>query len=58
MRSYKAAVTRAARRGPLPGFCWQRNFHDRVVRDADELARIRHYIQANPAAWLARYGSS
>jgi REP element-mobilizing transposase RayT len=51
---YKAAVIRAAR--PPARLRWQRSFHDRVVRDADELARIRHYIQANPAAWLARYG--
>jgi len=34
--SYKAAVARQARRTVMPAFQWQRNFHDRVVRNADE----------------------
>jgi REP element-mobilizing transposase RayT len=27
---------------------WQRNYYERVVRDEDELNRIREYIRANP----------
>jgi len=30
---------------------WQRNFHDRIVRSARELDRIRKYIYDNPAMW-------
>ena len=45
--SYKAAVTRFSRRTGL----WQRGYHDHVVRDEDDLARIREYIATNPARW-------
>ncbi len=50
IRSYKAAVTRAAR-ASAPGFAWQRRFHDHVVRDEADLRRIRAYIEHNPAVW-------
>ena len=30
---------------------WQRGFYERVVRDDEELNRIRQYIQDNPAQW-------
>ena len=30
---------------------WQRNYYEHVVRDDDELDRIRKYIAANPARW-------
>jgi REP element-mobilizing transposase RayT len=30
---------------------WQRNYHERVVRDRDQLRRVRGYIARNPAAW-------
>ena len=30
---------------------WQRNYHEHVVRDEDELDRIRQYIIDNPANW-------
>jgi hypothetical protein len=53
VRSFKAAVTRELR---LKGLWndqpfWQKNFHDRVIRDKDELERIRAYIANNPVAW-------
>lgn len=51
--TYKAAVTRAARRGGHP-FAWQPRFYDRVVRDDDDLARIGAYIENNPAVWDAK----
>jgi REP element-mobilizing transposase RayT len=31
---------------------WQRNFHDRVIRDDGALIRIRNYIISNPVNWL------
>jgi REP-associated tyrosine transposase len=36
---------------PFDGRLWQRNYHDRIVRDEDELTRIREYILNNPASW-------
>ena len=30
---------------------WQRSFHDHVIRDEEDLARLRRYIGENPARW-------
>ena len=30
---------------------WQRNFYERVIRNADELDRVGEYIVANPLLW-------
>jgi len=30
---------------------WQRNYYDHVIRDDDDLNRIREYIDNNPANW-------
>ena len=40
--------------GRFPPFekrIWQRSFYDHVIRDDDELNRIREYIQNNPFQW-------
>lgn len=34
---------------------WQRNYHERVIRDARALAAIRRYIAANPIRWRNPY---
>ncbi len=34
-----------------PDFAWQPRFHDRIIRNENELNRIRHYIRENPAKW-------
>jgi hypothetical protein len=31
---------------------WQRNYYDHVIRDDDDLNRIREYIDNNPADWM------
>jgi REP element-mobilizing transposase RayT len=31
---------------------WQRNYFDHVIRNADELERIREYIRTNPHRWI------
>ena len=36
---------------PFPGKLWQRNYWEHVIRNADELNRIRQYIRDNPANW-------
>jgi len=50
---YKSSVTRQINEiRNMPGSpVWQRGFHDRVVRDEQELQRIRAYIAANPLNW-------
>ena len=30
---------------------WQRNYYEHVIRDAQELDAVRHYISDNPAKW-------
>ncbi len=30
---------------------WQRNYYERIIRDEDELNRVRTYIQDNPLRW-------
>ncbi len=37
---------------------WQRNYDDHVIRDPDELEKIRDYIRKNPMMWTCdRYNS-
>jgi REP element-mobilizing transposase RayT len=33
------------------GALWQRGYHEHVIRNDDDLDRIRHYIRENPHAW-------
>ncbi|MGL5836811.1 MAG: hypothetical protein ACRC1Z_26810 [Waterburya sp.] len=50
---FKSAVTRI-----IKGFCtqsspliWQRNYYESIVRDEENLNRIREYINDNPQKW-------
>ncbi|HOT36898.1 MAG TPA: transposase [Candidatus Latescibacteria bacterium] len=36
---------------PFSRHLWQRSFHDHIIRDDDDLARVREYIALNPAQW-------
>jgi REP element-mobilizing transposase RayT len=36
---------------PFSGRMWQRNYYERIIRDDDELARARQYIEDNPLQW-------
>jgi len=36
---------------PFPGRLWQRNYHEHVIRDEEDLNRVRQYIIDNPARW-------
>jgi REP element-mobilizing transposase RayT len=36
---------------PFPGRLWQRNYYERIIRNEDELNRIREYIIENPQNW-------
>lgn len=50
---FKSAVTRRINElRNMPGQkVWQRNYWEHIVRNELELARIREYIQNNPAQW-------
>lgn len=55
---FKTMTTNAYIRGvkdnnwpPFPGRLWQRNYYERIIRDDNELAAIREYIQNNPMRW-------
>ncbi len=36
---------------------WQKNYYDRIIRDENELNRIRQYILDNPANWKEDNGN-
>jgi putative transposase len=55
---FKSLTTAIYRRGvlqdgwqPFPGRLWQRNYYEHVIRDEEELNRIRQYIMDNAARW-------
>jgi len=53
VRSFKSATTNRINdlRG-TPGVpLWQRNYHEHVIRNEEDLRRIREYIQTNPLRW-------
>src|SRR5688572_31736185 len=52
--SFKSAATAEARKRGFDAHLplWQRNFYEHVVRNDDELNRIRQYIRLNPLRWL------
>ncbi len=40
---------------PFNGRLWQRNYHDRVIRDGQALERIRDYLEENPrSGWISQ----
>jgi REP element-mobilizing transposase RayT len=61
MQRYKTMTTKryadGVKQNGWPGFfgkLWQRSYYDRIVRDDNELTRIRQYIKNNPAKWAPR----
>ncbi len=53
IRSFKSAVTRQINEYRLtPGATvWQRNYYEHIIRNQEELDRIRKYIVDNPKKW-------
>jgi REP element-mobilizing transposase RayT len=47
---FKQSVTRYANANSL-SFAWQTRFHDRIIRDHDEMNSIAEYIENNVARW-------
>ena len=57
IRGFKAAVTKQAKQDETD-FGWQPRYHDRVIRNQNELERIRTYIENNPAKWVYEWDNS
>ncbi len=51
IRTFKALSTRLIRKNDSTEFAWQRNYHERVIRNDNELDWIREYIVSNPLQW-------
>ena len=51
IRGFKSATTALIRKTGFDSFSWQPLYHDHIIRDEFELARIQKYIQDNPANW-------
>jgi REP element-mobilizing transposase RayT len=51
--AFKSAVTRRINqhRGTPGASVWQRNYHDRIIRNERHLHAARRYIRDNPAKW-------
>lgn len=53
MAGFTSAATRRinAERDTLGACLWQRNYHERIIRNDDNLHRARLYIANNPMRW-------
>jgi len=51
IRTFKAAVTTYCQKSRIQSSFWQRNYYEHVVRNEDELNRIREYVLYNPLQW-------
>ena len=56
VRGFKVGVKAWATRSGVP-FEWQARYHDRIIRNDDELRRIQHYIAQNQARWATESGN-
>ena len=51
IRGFKIGVTKWFRQNTDIYVVWQRNFYEHIIRNEDELNRIRQYIIDNPKKW-------
>jgi len=53
VRGFKSAVTKSFNTiRATPGIpVWQRNYYEHIIRDENDLARIRQYVADNPMTW-------
>ena len=50
VRQFKQSVTRFSKQNNIP-FAWQTRFHDRIIRNNDELNILAEYIHNNVVCW-------
>jgi len=51
IRAYKSSVKHWCKENDYESFKWQRNYYEHVIRNEDDLRRIREYIVNNPLIW-------
>ena len=53
MAGFKSSVTKQINiLRDTPGYpVWQRNYYERIIRNADEMDRIHRYLESNPSMW-------
>jgi len=51
IRGFKTGVTKWMRLHTDINEVWQRNYHDRIIRDTESYERISEYIRNNPKNW-------
>lgn len=51
IRGLKIGVTKWIRKNTDIYKVWQRNYYEHIIRDEDDLNRIRKYIRHNPRNW-------
>ncbi len=54
---FKTTSSKNIHQNGLQGFKWQRSFYDRIIRNDDELFKIRKYIELNPLKWEIEKGN-
>lgn len=48
---FKSIATKRIRKLGYVNFKWQRNYYEHIIRNDDDLNRIREYITNNPLKW-------
>ena len=51
IRTFKGLATSRIHSEGKPDFAWQASFYEHIIRNDDDLDRIRHSIVNNPARW-------
>ena len=51
IRGFKSATTKNIHIAGFNEFAWQARYYDHVIRDENELTRLREYIINNPKKW-------
>ena len=49
---FKSNATKKIRKLGYKNFKWQRNYYEHIIRNDDDLNRIREYIKNNPLKWM------
>ncbi|MBI1921803.1 MAG: hypothetical protein HYS23_12075 [Geobacter sp.] len=52
VRGFKIGVTKYSHANDID-FAWQPRYHDRIIRDEQELFAVRTYIHNNPLEWVS-----
>jgi REP element-mobilizing transposase RayT len=51
IRSFKSAASKRIHSEGFPTFAWQSRFYEHIIRDGQDLDRIRNYIANNVSRW-------